>query len=70
LGAVALPELKGCVRGCVDRRRGTVQAQAEGACRKECHESCLAHCDREVGERPLEFKKSCREDCDAQLDRL
>ena len=64
LGAVSLPELRSCVNGCE-------QDQIEGKdCPADCHESCLAECDREASERPLQFKKRCREDCDRQLERL
>jgi len=64
LGAVSLPELRSCVNDCKEQ-------QVEGKdCPADCHESCLAECDREASERPLQFKKRCREDCDRQLEHL
>lgn len=64
LGAVSLPEIRSCVNDCE-------QTQTAGKdCPADCHETCLAECDREASERPLQFKKRCREDCDRQLERL
>ena len=68
LGAVALPELRSCVKECVGQKG--VSSKADQDCRSECYESCIGQCDRQASERPLEFKKRCREDCDLQRDKL
>ena len=67
LGAVALPEIRSCVKECVG---GGISAKSDEVCRTECHDQCLAQCERQATERPLEFQKRCREDCDRQLDKL
>jgi hypothetical protein len=60
LGAVALPDAKGCVERCTAQR-------PEAECRSECAEQCLAHC--KTG-RPssADWAATCERDCQTQLD--
>jgi len=68
LGAVALPELRTCVKECVGQKG--ISPKADQDCKNECYDSCVGQCDRQASERPLEFKKRCREDCDLQRNKL
>jgi hypothetical protein len=60
LGAVALPDAKGCVERCTAQR-------PEAECRSECAEKCLAHC--KTGPRSnADWAATCARDCQSQLD--
>ena len=60
LGAVALPDAKGCLERCSAQR-------PEAECRAECADQCLAHCKNE---RPssANWASACEKDCQSQHD--
>jgi hypothetical protein len=60
LGAVALPDAKGCVERCTAQR-------PEAECRAECAEQCLAHC-KTGHATSANWATTCEKDCQTQLD--